>query len=499
MKRYSFLKTNIVNPRLIIVFCVLAAIRVFIYSAAYPFFNNVDELAHFDMVMKCSHGHIPRSLEVILPETAADFVMYNSPEFVTKLDEFPGKQIPQPIWKQSRIKVQPYLDKTIAIYKDAPNPESTQPPLYYMVAGIWTRFGCLFGLDGAWLLYWIRFLNIILAALIVWLAYIAAIKLFPENRFIVLGVPILAAFLPQDAFYSIQSDVLSPVCFGFAFVSMIEFMRADIPSKRQGILAGIAMAATVLVKTSNLVLTVVILLMLLFKVFKLVRTKKFVASVKSIGLLLLCLFVPLLAWYSWNFFNNGDWTGSESKIQLMGWTHKSLLLCFSHPIFTLQGAKMFWTLLMNSFWHGEIIWRGTQMGIPVTINFYWLSSIIFVAWSLISFRHKTNTLQQNMNWFSFGSFISLVLFMVMLSVSFDFGNCFYPSNSFPFFVSGRLISAALIPFLLLYVQGLNYAFSWIKNENYRIGVLVIIVLFITSTEIIFRWNVFSSNYNFFHL
>ncbi|MGD0711835.1 MAG: hypothetical protein ABR968_11735, partial [Bacteroidales bacterium] len=73
------------------------------------------------------------------------------------------------------------------------------------------------------------------------------------------------------------------------------------------------------------------------------------------------------------------------------------------------------------------------------------------------------------------------------------------SNFFPFFVSGRLITAAMIPFLLLYVQGLNRAFSWIKNENYRIIVLIFIVLFITTTETIFRWNVFYSDYNFFHL
>jgi hypothetical protein len=451
------------------------------------------------MVMKYSHGHIPRSLEVILPETAANFVMYNSPEFVTKPDEFPGKQIPQPIWKQSREKVQPYLDKTIAIYTAAPNPESTQPPLYYMVAGIWTRFGSLFGLNGAWLLYWIRFLNIILAALIVWLAYITALKLFPENRFIVLGVPLLAAFLPQDAFYSIQSDVLSPVCFGLAFIGMIEFTRADVIGKRQGILVGLVVAATVLVKTSNIVLIAVVIFALLYKVYLLIRTKKLVPSAVTIGLFLFCIFVPLIAWYSWNFFNSGDWTGSESKIRLMGWTHKSLLLCFSHPIFTLNGLRIFWTLLMNSFWHGEITWYRTQMGIPLTINFYWLSSVILIAWSLIRIRHKANTLQQNITWLAFGSFISLVLFLAVLSVSFDFGNCFYPSNFFPFFVSGRLISAALIPFLLLYMQGLNRAFSWIKNENYRIIVLVILVLFITITEIIFRWNVFFSNYNLFHL
>ena len=32
--------------------CLAAAIRVFAFSAAFPFFNNVDEQAHFDMVFE---------------------------------------------------------------------------------------------------------------------------------------------------------------------------------------------------------------------------------------------------------------------------------------------------------------------------------------------------------------------------------------------------------------------------------------------------------------
>ena len=31
----------------VVVLCMLAAARVFIYSAAFPFFNNVDEQMHF--------------------------------------------------------------------------------------------------------------------------------------------------------------------------------------------------------------------------------------------------------------------------------------------------------------------------------------------------------------------------------------------------------------------------------------------------------------------
>ena len=39
--------------------CLLAAVHVFVFSAAFPFFTNVDEPAHFDLVINYSQGHIP--------------------------------------------------------------------------------------------------------------------------------------------------------------------------------------------------------------------------------------------------------------------------------------------------------------------------------------------------------------------------------------------------------------------------------------------------------
>jgi len=47
---------------LILLFCAIAAVRVFTLSAAFPFFNNVDEQAHVDLVMKYARGHVPRDL-----------------------------------------------------------------------------------------------------------------------------------------------------------------------------------------------------------------------------------------------------------------------------------------------------------------------------------------------------------------------------------------------------------------------------------------------------
>src|SRR5437762_14043110 len=63
-------------------FCALAAVRVLFFSAAFPFFNNVDERRHFDVVMKYAEAHVPRSAELISPATLPYLSPYASPEFL---------------------------------------------------------------------------------------------------------------------------------------------------------------------------------------------------------------------------------------------------------------------------------------------------------------------------------------------------------------------------------------------------------------------------------
>ncbi len=52
----SFLDNGVNERRLIFAFIVLAMTRVFFLNAAYPVFNPVDELQHFDAVVKDARG-----------------------------------------------------------------------------------------------------------------------------------------------------------------------------------------------------------------------------------------------------------------------------------------------------------------------------------------------------------------------------------------------------------------------------------------------------------
>jgi len=76
--------------------CLLAAVHVFIFSAAFPFFNNVDEANHFDLVVKYSHGHLPRGPELVSAESMQYIAIFGSPEFLWKTNFLPNGQFPEP-------------------------------------------------------------------------------------------------------------------------------------------------------------------------------------------------------------------------------------------------------------------------------------------------------------------------------------------------------------------------------------------------------------------
>src|SRR5690348_9153813 len=84
--------------RLILLFCGIAAVRVFLFSVAFPFFNNVDEQAHVDLVIKYARGQVPRDLGHYSSESAVYFSLYGSPEYFTAPQQFNTGTFPPPNW-----------------------------------------------------------------------------------------------------------------------------------------------------------------------------------------------------------------------------------------------------------------------------------------------------------------------------------------------------------------------------------------------------------------
>ena len=62
--------------------------------AAFPFFNNVDEPIHFDLVIKYSHGHVPRGLETLSADSAVYLSLYSSLAYLGTPAMFPNGNFP---------------------------------------------------------------------------------------------------------------------------------------------------------------------------------------------------------------------------------------------------------------------------------------------------------------------------------------------------------------------------------------------------------------------
>src|SRR6267143_2987955 len=244
--------TNRKERTLILLLCLAAALRIFISCAAFPFFTEVDEDLHFDLVMRYSLGRLPRTFDLLSKESLDWIVPYASQEFIQTPDRFPDGKFPPPLWKQSGPEAEEVMAVTREAWSTEINFESSQPPLYYSLGAVWLRLGQRIGLTGIESLYWIRFLNVPLIALLVWLGYVTARTIGPERLEMRIGVPLFLAFIPQDVFYSINNDVLSPICVGGLFLCVLRWLRPEPPSLWLGISTGLAVAATYLTKLANL-------------------------------------------------------------------------------------------------------------------------------------------------------------------------------------------------------------------------------------------------------
>lgn len=488
------------SERLLISFlCVGAALRVFIYSAAFPFFSNIDEDLHFDLITQYSYRHVPRSFDRINEETLNWVVPYASPEFLFPPERFPGGKFPSPLWKESWAKAEPELAVTKAAWSSEINFESSQPPLYYALASAWWWIGKHIGLVGIQSLYWIRFLNVPLIAMMVWLGYVAARTIAPEQIDLRIGVPLLLSFLPQSVFYAMNNDVLSPLCFGALFLCLLQWLRTNAPSFLLGALTGLAIAVTYLAKLSNLPLIAVALLIIVTVFLGFIRQTPR-ATLITLGTLILCSAIPIGSWMLWTKLHFGDVTGSTAKIGLLGWTRKPLGDWWQHPVFTLRGLWTFWSDLIASFWRGEVSWCGQPLRSGVADAFYSISSFLFVAAAILGLRNQSGltAFQRQAIGSAVLIFLAGVAFLALLSIQFDFGNCINPSRAHPYFTSGRLLTGALIPFTVAYVYGVAWLCARI-NAALPLVVLGTVVVFVVASEIWVNRLVFVSEHNWFHL
>ena len=481
--------------------CLLGAVHVFIFSTAFPFFSVVDEQMHLDLAVRYAHGDIPRTLTPPTPEALPFIVLFGTSEFLGPTARAADGALVPPPWKRPMADIRNDLLAAEASYQARfRNHEATSPPLYYGLAGGWWRFGRLLHLDGIELLYWMRVLNVPLVAAMIWLAWRTARLIFPENDFVCAAVPALLACLPQTAFYAINNDVLTPLTFGATFLLALKVWAAPVVSPRLAAATGLAFAAAFLTKTSNLPLLAAVGILLAAKGFRLRRTAESRASVPGWLALGLTAALPLAAWLAWCKVNFGDFTGSQLKVRFLGWTDRLMGDWLHHPLFSPTGAWYFLSHNLASFWQGEQLWHRAPLALPAVDSVYVAITLGALAFTLAAWLERPSPFtpaQRAAVGLGFLCVASAFAFFAVLSVKYDFQDCFYPSRAHPFFVSGRLMLGMLIPVLLLFACGLDRLLRRCANRT-KFLVLIALLAFMVASELTIDGAVFANPYNWFH-
>ena len=491
---------------LIVALCVLGAFRVLVFSAVFPFFNNVDEQHHVDLTLRYAQGNWAREAEPRYNHDIARLAaQYGTLEYMFPPRNYPGGVFPRPIWQSPD---EGRLAYRISRWMELVNHEAHSPPVYYAVVGAWSRLGSWLGLrSGPGRLYWLRLPNVAIFGLLVWCGYVFCRDWFPGRLDLRIGVPLLLAFVPQDVFYSVNADVLSPLLFVLALMAMLAWSRAPEPGVAWSALTGLLVALTFLVKYTNVALPLVFAVVVALTMRRLIRGGRTRTALTAGSVALVCAALPVALWFGRNLALLGDLTGTRAKMAVLTWSSRPPTAWLDHPIFTPGGLVTFWKDLMKTFWRGEFVWHGQPMASPPVDAFYALSSAVFLA-AAGAVALRPTLLGRSGTWLAqrrlpcavvWASVTLSVLALALLSTAFDFGRSPYPSRAHPYFTSGRLIAGALVPFCVLYVEGVAVVLSAFARDVAVLIWLALTVLLMTVSEVIVTAPVFASPYNWFHL
>lgn len=482
---------------LVAALCVAAAVRVFVSSAGFPFFAPQDEVAHFDLVVKYARYQVPTRFERYSQETRELVVLYQTPEYLSP-PPTDGRVLP-PLWTAPpEIRETVLRDVVGRVFPTQPNHESAEPPLYYAVVGGWYLIGKALAIHRGQLVYWCRFLNVVVIVALVWLSHAFARRFFPDGQLFRLGVPLLVAFIPQDSFYYVNNDVPSPLLCAAALYALLGIALAPKTRPTSCLVAGTLVAAALLTKLSNLPIVVA----LLATVFMRLSRPGARHELRDLFVLATATVVPVAAWSTRTYLVFGDVTGQHQKATLAGWTPTPLAEIFRHPIFSPVGFAAFFHDLMATFWRGELMWHRATLALSGLDLIYSISSALFVTLAVVAVCRQANTRDRSelvVTWTSIAVVAASVLFLAALSPLFDYGSTWRPSRSHPYYSVGRLMSGALVPFVALYLRGLEWGLARVKLQAAGLAIVAGFMVAVTASEILLSAKPFQSQFNWFHM
>jgi hypothetical protein len=500
---------------IIAVLVTVMAVRVALYSLAFPFFNNVDEQAHADLIIKIARGYWPKQRwEWYDAESIDLFVRHGSPEYLARPETRETGHPSKPLRDLPPRTAASIGRLHRAQWSHIGNHEAHTPPIYYSLAAIGYRAAGWAGVVGIERLYAARLVNVPIVALFVWLAYRFCRRWYPDRPEIRIGVPLLLAFLPQDLFYSLNSDVLSPLAYTASLILLMEWYQARAPRTRLGMALGLMTGLTFLVRDTNLALVVLAGALGVAKWRAMSREGRGAAGARTASTVALSAAAPVTLSFLRNAIFLGDFTGAGAKLAMQGsgWTVNTIQGVISHPIFTFEGISTFWHSLLSTFWRGEIVWYREPLFHESMDCFYSLSTAVLwlaatAAWAMAWRRARRGAVPEagdrsrlsiahTVVWIS--PLLAIVT-LAALSLAWDFGDFFFPSREHPFFTQGRLIAGQLLPLMILYVEGIAFLLRRFAGATGTIIAVVLIAVAMLVSEAAARAPVFSSAWNWFHV
>ncbi len=434
---------------------VFAALRLLALAWTFPVFNNIDEILHYDVIFKYGQGRLPEPDDFPMdPLIVRTFLLWGSPEYGSQ-DAVPL----EPAGVRPGAVRTPEFQAALARFRNYSHQQNVQPPVYYTLAAIWWRLGRACGLQDPLLAYWTRALGAVFAFMLVLVSYRILQRTHADDSLVRVGVPLLLAVYPQDAWFSLTNDTLSPLLFTVSFGFLCSLRTTGEIAPRRLLLGGLAMALTFLVKYTNLGIVVVALAAWLLRWRETSHGRSLSAGHGE--WLRAAVFwgaaaVPVAAWFGRNLVVMGDPTGMSVMTEWAGTSFKPPGQLFDHPIFGLDGAAHFFSLLAASFWRGEYFWHGARLSHAGVDLLYQIGTLVAVGAAALRLAMASGSNRaRRAETLALLAVAAAILTLVGLSITQEFPEGGVVSNREPYIFFGRYVTGVTVPFLILFARGVG--------------------------------------------
>jgi hypothetical protein len=479
-----------------------ACARVDVFASAFPFFNNIDEYRHADRVLKYARGYRPEAqIPKVEPEFAEWMARFGSPEYTKPREAFPSGVAPPPTAPEEMEPVLRALyEYKLERFREFPNVDAQQPPLYPLVASGVYRIAVALGLTDVRALYFVRWMNgPVLAALVV-ASWLFLRRSHSGDTRIRLGVPLWISAYPHDLFFGITDDVPMALLGGLAFLLTLAATFRTPTRPGLVLLGGGVLALALLDKTTALFFAPVFALLATDGTWRAARAGVLGRELRAWAGFALALGLPAGLWIVHNLALYGDATAIAAKYEALGiarvpwrdWIHRPL----ADPANWLSFAAS----MTRTFWRGEVSWYKRPIRSPAVDVVYVASSAVALALAVVGIARARVSPARRTEAASLVAVAVAFGALAVVSITYRYIGAYGASRAW--MASSRFVVWAVVPFAIAWVRGVEVA-SRAAPARWRgaafwiaLGSLLLVSMI---GEVVLTLPVFASSWNWYHL